>query len=111
MRLSQTEIEAISQTIRFLDDRARIRLFGSRADDAKRGGDIDLLILSEKLTESDRGTIRLRLQEKLGEQKIDIVIARDLTDPFVRVAYNEGVEIAPDFVIPAQAGIPKSLER
>ncbi len=94
MRLSRTEIEAISQTIRSLDDRARIRLFGSRADDAKRGGDIDLLILSEKLTESDRGTIRLRLQEKLGEQKIDIVIARDLTDPFVRVAYNEGVEIS-----------------
>jgi predicted nucleotidyltransferase len=93
MRLSQTEIEAISQTIRFLDDRARVRLFGSRADDAKRGGDIDLLILSEKLTESDRGTIRLRIQEKLGEQKIDIVIARDLSDPFVRVAYNEGVEI------------------
>ncbi len=93
MRLSQSEIEAISQTIRLLDDQARIRLFGSRADDAKRGGDIDLLILSEKLTESDRGTIRLRLHEKMGEQKIDIVIARDLTDPFVRVAYNEGVEI------------------
>ena len=93
MRLSQTEIETISQTIGSLDDRARIRLFGSRADDAKRGGDIDLLILSEKLMESDRGTIRLRLQEKLGEQKIDIIIARDLSDAFVRVAYNEGVEI------------------
>ena len=94
MRLTPTEIEAISQTIRFLDDQARIRLFGSRADDAKRGGDIDLLILSEKLTESDRGTIRLSLHEKMGEQKIDIVIARDLSDPFVRVAYNEGVEIS-----------------
>ncbi|HLE18987.1 MAG TPA: nucleotidyltransferase domain-containing protein [Syntrophales bacterium] len=94
MRLSQTEIEAISQTIRSLDDQARIRLFGSRADDAKKGGDIDLLILSEKLSESDRGMIRLRLHEKLGEQKIDIVIARDLSDPFVRVAFNEGAEIA-----------------
>jgi len=93
MRLTPTEIAAISQTIRFLDDQARIRLFGSRVDDAKRGGDIDLLILSEKLTESDRGTIRLSLHEKMGEQKIDIVIARDLSDPFVRVAYNEGVEI------------------
>jgi uncharacterized protein len=111
MRLSQAEIEVISQTIGRLDNRARIRLFGSRADDTKRGGDIDLLILSEKLTESDRGAIRLRIQEKLGEQKIDIVIARDLSDPFVRVAYNEGMEIAPNFVIPAQAGIQKSLER
>jgi predicted nucleotidyltransferase len=91
LRLSKTEIEAISQTIRCLDDQARICLFGSRADDRKRGGDIDLLILSEKLTESDRGTIRLILHEKLGEQKIDIVIARDLSDPFVRVALSEGV--------------------
>jgi predicted nucleotidyltransferase len=91
MRLSKAEIEAISQTIRCLDDQARICLFGSRADDRKRGGDIDLLILSEKLSESDRGTIRLILHEKLGEQKIDIVIARDLSDPFVRVALSEGV--------------------
>jgi uncharacterized protein len=91
LRLSKTEIEAISQTIRHLDDQARICLFGSRADDRKRGGDIDLLILSEKLSESDRGTIRLILHEKLGEQKIDIVIARDLSDPFVRVALSEGV--------------------
>ncbi len=93
MRLSKTEIDAINQTIRCLDDQARIRLFGSRADDAKKGGDIDLLILSEKLSESDRGTIGLRLHEKLGEQKIDIGIARDLSDPFVRVAFNEGVEM------------------
>lgn len=93
MRLSKTEIEVIRQTIRCLDDQAGIYLFGSRADDAKRGGDIDLLILSEKLSESDRGTIRLRLHEKLGEQKIDIVIARDLSAPFVRVAFNEGVRI------------------
>ena len=91
MRLSKTEIEAISQTVRCLDDQARICLFGSRADDQKRGGDIDLLILSDKLSEFDRGTIRLILHEKLGEQKIDIVIARDLSDPFVRVALSEGV--------------------
>jgi predicted nucleotidyltransferase len=93
MRLSKTEIEAISQTIRHLDNLARIYLFGSRVDDAKRGGDIDLLILSENLSETDRGAIRLSLHEKLGEQKIDILIARDLSDPFVRVAFNEGVEI------------------
>lgn len=91
MRLSKTEINAIDQTIRSLDDQARICLFGSRADDRKRGGDIDLLILSEKLSESDRGKIRLILHEKLGEQKIDIIVARDLSDPFVRVALSEGV--------------------
>jgi predicted nucleotidyltransferase len=91
MRLTKTEIEAIGQTIRSLDDQARICIFGSRADDSKRGGDIDLLILSDKLSESDRGRIRIILHEKLGEQKIDIIVAQDLSDPFVRVAVSEGV--------------------
>ena len=93
MRLSETEKNAIRETIQEFDDRARIFLFGSRADDAKRGGDIDLLILSEKLREPDRGSIRRRLHDRIGEQKIDILVAQDLSDPFVRVAFTEGVSL------------------
>jgi uncharacterized protein len=94
MRLSETEISVILETVKGLDDHARIYLFGSRTDNTRKGGDIDLLILSDKLSEADRGTIRLRLYERLGEQRIDIVIAPDLSDPFVRVAFREGIEIA-----------------
>ncbi len=93
MRLTETEKNAIRETIREFDDQARIVLFGSRADDTKRGGDIDLLILSEKLHESDRGAIRLRLHDRIGEQKIDILVAKDLSDPFIRVALAEGVSL------------------
>lgn len=93
MRLSEFEISSIRQTVAALDAEARVYLFGSRVDDAKRGGDIDLLIMSDRLTLDDRGRIRWRLWELLGEQKIDIVIARDTSDPFVRIALNEGVEL------------------
>ncbi len=93
MRLTTEEISHIKSTIREFDPEARIYLFGSRVDDTKKGGDIDLLIFSETLTERDKRRIRLRLYDKLGEQKIDILIARDLSKPFVRLAYAEGVEL------------------
>ena len=43
MRLKEAEVQAIKSTIQALDAKAKIYLFGSRADDTKRGGDIDLL--------------------------------------------------------------------
>lgn len=73
------------------DPKAEIYLYGSRADDTKRGGDIDLLIFSEHLSRQDKARIRLELYDTLGEQKIDITIAKDLSDPFVRIAHAEGV--------------------
>lgn len=91
VRLSKDEISAIRETVHALDTEALVYLFGSRADEKKRGGDIDLLVMSQKLTRNDAGKIRWRLWELLGEQKIDIVIAADATDPFVRIALNEGV--------------------
>lgn len=51
-------------------------LFGSRADDNKRGGDIDLYIeTSEKERLLDKKVkLLVRLNRELGEQKIDVVI-------------------------------------
>lgn len=90
MRLTESEKNAIKSVISEYDPQARVYLFGSRADDTKRGGDIDLLILSEVLITTDRGRIRWNLCEKLGDQKIDILIAKDITDPFVNIAYKSG---------------------
>ena len=42
MRLSPRELAAIRQTLSDFDQGSRLWLFGSRVDDAARGGDIDL---------------------------------------------------------------------
>jgi predicted nucleotidyltransferase len=91
MRLNDSEKAAIKETINLFDDRAKIYLFGSRVDDTKKGGDIDLLIMSSKLTFEDKIKIRLKLFDKIGEQKIDLLIAKDTSNPFVRIALNNGM--------------------
>jgi len=91
MRLKDSEIRAIKETIRSFDNSAKVYLFGSRVYDNKRGGDIDLLILSNKLRNIDKSCIRIKLFDKLGEQKIDIIIAKDLSSSFTRIAIREGI--------------------
>ncbi len=73
------------------DRNSKIVLFGSRADDTKKGGDIDLLVLSEKLTFDDKLKILNKLYLELGEQKIDLVLAKNKSKPFVKIALEEGI--------------------
>lgn len=91
MRLSEYEIDAIKDAIRRHDKDAVIYVFGSRVDDTRKGGDIDLLIISSRLSYADKLRIRQAIEEKIGERKIDIVIASDLERPFVKMGVNEGV--------------------
>lgn len=93
MRLKDSEQLAILSTVKCLDKNARVYLFGSRVDDTKKGGDIDLLVMSDSLTKEDKRTIKIKLYELLGEQKIDIVLAADDSDPFVKLALQTGVEL------------------
>ena len=78
MRLSQEEIEIIKKTIsqNFLEP--IVYLFGSRLDDRKKGGDIDLYIISqdtEKLLQKKIKTIS-QLERAL-HKPVDIVVHRD----------------------------------
>ena len=93
MRLSQSEKSAIIRAVERLDPTAEIYLFGSRVDDAKKGGDIDLLIFSQRLTFEDKLKIKAYLFEEIEEQKIDLIISMDKGDPFVKMALNEGVRL------------------
>lgn len=93
MRLSKFEIDAIKQSVYGLDPSAQIFLFGSRANDMKKGGDIDLLIFSSRLSSSDKIKIKASLFKKLEEQKIDITIAVDTQKPFVRLALKDAVPL------------------
>ena len=78
MRLSNEYIDEIkSQAARQFGDGVDVYLFGSRVDDDKKGGDIDLLLeLSRRPDDLAQKITRLNgaLQLKLGLQKIDIVV-------------------------------------
>ncbi len=91
VRLKEKEISAIKETIECFDSDAEVWLYGSRTDDSKRGGDIDLLIFSQKLSFSDKLKIKVQLYKKIGEQKIDMIIAKDDKKPFVRIALENAI--------------------
>lgn len=93
MRLSSQDVQIIRETILSFDPLASIFLFGSRTKDDRRGGDIDLLCLSARLGGEDGRRIRLRLQDKLGEQKIDLVLAHSPDTPFLRMIMKDVVPI------------------
>ena len=62
-------------------------------DDA-RGGDIDLLVISETLDRKLLRSLRLWLQDRLGLRKMDVVVsAPELPSPFARLAFEEGVPL------------------
>ena len=80
MRLTQREIVQIKNNVfEVFGEKSRVFLFGSRVDDTKKGGDIDLYIEAERIENEIEQEIRLwsKLQLVLGEQKIDVVLAKD----------------------------------
>jgi len=93
MRLNDEEKKSIREAVLSRDPDAQIILFGSRVDDEQRGGDIDLLILSRKLSSTERRNIKLELYRRIGARKIDLVLAPDTSKPFVRLALEKGVAL------------------
>ncbi|MEW5755433.1 MAG: nucleotidyltransferase domain-containing protein [Pseudomonadota bacterium] len=75
-----------------------VYLFGSRVDDTAKGGDVDLLVESNKpIPDSLAKTLTMtaRLQLRLGDQKIDVVAHDPQMDvePIYQHAKNSGVRI------------------
>ena len=93
MRLTVEEQQVIREVVADTDPQAEVYLFGSRARDEDRGGDIDLLIMSQRIGPNERRRMKLRLMDGLGERKIDLVVAKDTVQPFVRIAQAEGVRL------------------
>jgi predicted nucleotidyltransferase len=101
MRLSPDQQSAIRTTVaETFGDEASIWLFGSRVDDNKRGGDIDLLIETNQsdVTAIVRAELAFltKLQMKLGEQKIDILVdypTRHDKPPIFTIAKQTGIQL------------------
>ena len=95
MRITENEKNVIIDAVKSADPGAKVWLFGSRADDSKKGGDIDIAIFSEKLSKDVMKEIQVRrfICNRIGEQKIDIVTSSDGKEAFFRLAVEEGVEL------------------
>ena len=91
MRLTPEAHATITRSVMGRDPSAIIYLFGSRADDSARGGDLDLLVLSTTIGLWERLDILADLHRTLGEQKIDLVVYPDRSMPFARIVTREGV--------------------
>ena len=92
MRLSKDEVDLLKKELYKLSKNAKLYLFGSRVDDSKKGGDIDLLIVSNELTKKDLRTLRVEFFKLFGEQKLDIVLDDgSFKDPFVKLIYKKAV--------------------
>ena len=93
MRLTEFEINTIRQSAcDVFGADVQVFLFGSRVDDTKKGGDIDLYIktkMDNNLTHKIKFLIAL--EQKLGEQKIDVVIAEDQSRAIEQQAILTGI--------------------
>ncbi len=93
MRLKIWEIEEIKKAAKLVfGENVKVILFGSRLDDTKRGGDIDLYVISKDLNIRKRAIFEGLLQERLGEQKIDVIYSIDKGRKIEEIAVK-GIEL------------------
>lgn len=83
MRLSEFEIETIKELAeKHLGEGTTVYLFGSRTDENKKGGDIDLFITNKdekRLNIEAKVQFLAELKTKIGDRKIDVVFDNDFT--------------------------------
>ena len=93
MRLSKKEIDIIkSKTDKFFG-KSKIILFGSRMDNSKKGGDIDLYIIPQEQNNLFVKKLRLKaLLEDLLFKPVDIVVSKNKRR-FIEQEALKGIEL------------------
>jgi len=97
MRLTAAQIEMIRHTtVGVFGERARVTLFGSRVNDAAKGGDVDLMIevpssVSEPALLSAR--VASRVSRAMNGRKVDVVLKAPnlMIQPIHDIAARNGV--------------------
>ncbi len=96
MRLTDSQIDAIRRLAREVaGDRARVRVFGSRLDDAARGGDLDLMLELPEPVENPAilaARMSARVSRVLAGRKVDVILSAPnlMRLPIHAVATTEG---------------------
>ncbi len=95
MRLSQNYIDVIKKNFKQFFLNGDIYLFGSRVDDTKKGGDIDLYLIVPDHHNLFEKKIKFlaRIKRELGEQKIDIVFNKNKTRLIEMEALKWGIKL------------------
>jgi predicted nucleotidyltransferase len=96
MRLTSEQITIIKHSTTFVfGENAKAYLFGSRVDNTQKGGDIDLYVIPENQDNVYEKKIKLltALETKLGEQKIDLIIAKNNNSLIEKEALTKGIEL------------------
>lgn len=93
MRLTAQEVDTIKKAIVRVIPDAKVMLFGSRVDDEKRGGDIDIFVRTEhKINLSQKIDILTEIEQNGVMRKVDLLIQTPYTKevPIFQTALETG---------------------
>ena len=95
MRLNDKYIMTIKNSFQEVFGEGEIYLFGSRVDDSKKGGDIDLYLVIKDKSDLFRKKLLFlaKIKKALGEQKIDVVFNIDENRLIEQEAKKWGIKL------------------
>jgi len=95
MRLAIEKIDNLKNSIISILPNAKVYLFGSRVDDTKKGGDIDILILGKRrLDYREKAKVERAFFEKFGEQKLDLIsFEYNCDNAFKEIALEKAIQL------------------
>jgi len=94
MRLSPHQSQMIRQRIhQHLGASAAIWLFGSRIDDRKKGGDVDLYVEAAPHTLLDEIRCKVELEEYL-DMPVDLIVRQPIDSSLIaKIAKTQGLQL------------------
>lgn len=99
MRLTPAQIDTIKSTAQaVLGDGVQVTLFGSRVDDAAKGGDVDLMVeVDQVLLKPALVSARIasRVSRAMHGRKVDVLLKAPnlLEQPIHRIATQQGIAL------------------
>jgi hypothetical protein len=96
MRLTNQQIQLIRNAVdQIAGDRCRVRVFGSRLDESKHGGDVDLLLELTDAVDNPAliaSSVSAHVSRAMYGRKVDVLISAPnlMRLPIHDIAFNEG---------------------
>ena len=96
VRFTPTEVNIFKSAFQQTFSKGRIYLFGSRTDDTKIGGDIDLYVQAHNLSDPmqqlrKKLNFQTLVKTSLGDQKIDVILENNPNSSIEKVATQQGI--------------------